>query len=206
MGWIVLAAVYGRPSVIWAAVYSRSSKQAAPSLWFAGGRCWSTHCWSSTLSWQIKRGCGKVKEWKGSWCLQQQWAAAQKLEVRLWPCELHAVLTAICQSTTIPPCRKWGLVSPIWKWGPEGLQQLLGYYTAQCARQGLCPTLLMHIYTHLAKLHRPEQSGFTLGKSTPDHIPTFCLLVETRCKFQKVCLPPVDLKVLIQLTRRHCDL
>ncbi len=57
---------------------------------------------------------------------------------------LHAVLTAVWQSVTIPPEWKRELVVPIWKRerGPPGLQQLQWYYAVDCARQGPCLPLM----------------------------------------------------------------
>ena len=52
-------------------------------------------------------------------------------------CGLHAVLTAVWHSGTIPPDWKKGLVIPIWK--GKGLQQLPWNNTAQHTRQGACP-------------------------------------------------------------------
>ena len=77
---------------------------------------------------------------------------------------LHAVLTAIWQSGTIPPDWKRGLVVPIWK-GKGDRQDCNNYrgitlLSVPC--KVLAHPLLMRIRGHLLKLQRPEQSGFTV--------------------------------------------
>ena len=54
---------------------------------------------------------------------------------------LHAALTEVWHSGTIPPDWKKGFVVPIWKGkgGPSRLQQLPWNNTAQRTRQGACP-------------------------------------------------------------------
>ena len=70
---------------------------------------------------------------------------------------LHAVLTAVWHSGTIPPDWKKGLVVPIWKGkrGPSRLQQLPWNNTVQCTRQGACP------FAADADLHSPAEAPET---------------------------------------------
>lgn len=60
-----------------------------------------------------------------------------KLEVEQWSVELHAALSAVWQSGTIPHYCKRGQLFPIWenKTGQSELQRLQRYYTNKCARQ-----------------------------------------------------------------------
>ena len=95
-------------------------------------------------------------------------------------CGLHAVLTTVWHSGTIPPNRKKGLVVPVWigKWDHQDCNNYHGI-TLLCVL-GKVPAhlLLMRIHPYLLKHQRPEQSGFTPGKSTTDRILALRVLVE----------------------------
>ena len=111
---------------------------------------------------------------------------------------LHAVLTAVWHSGTIPPEKK-GLVVPIWK--EKGDRQDCNNYrkitllSVPGKDLVLAHFLLMRICTHLLKHQRPEQSGFTRGKSTTDRNLALRVLVEHRREFRQGMLAPyVDLK------------
>ena len=94
-------------------------------------------------------------------------------------CGLHAVLTVVCHSGTIPPDWKKGLIVPIWK-GKGDRQDCNNYHgitLLSVPGKMLAHLLLMQIRTHLLKHQGPEQSEFTPGKSTTDHILALRLLV-----------------------------
>ncbi len=64
--------------------------------------------------------------------------------------------------------------------------------------------LLRRICNHLLKHRRPEQSGFTPGKSTIDRILSLRVLVECRREFQQGMLAAyVDLRKAFDSV--HCD-
>ena len=93
---------------------------------------------------------------------------------------LHAILTAIWHSGTIPPD---------WKRGSSLSGKAKGTVrTAQLYREIMLLSvsgkvfthlLLMRVRSHLLKYQRPEQSGFTLGRSTTDCILALGVLVES---------------------------
>ena len=110
---------------------------------------------------------------------------------------LHAVLTAVWHSGTIPPDWKRGLVIPLWK--GKGSRQDCGNYRGitllSVPGKVLAHILLMRIRPHLLKHQRPEQSGFTPGKSTIDRILALRVLVERRREFRQGFVAAyVDLK------------
>ncbi|KAG0710615.1 Cytochrome P450 10 [Chionoecetes opilio] len=98
---------------------------------------------------------------------------------------LHAVLTAVWQSGAIPPDWKRGLVVPIWK--GKGYRQDCNNYRGitllSVPGKVLSHLLLTRIRSHLLKHQRPQQSGFTPGKSTTDRILALRVLVERRLFF-----------------------
>ncbi|KAG0720560.1 Nucleotide exchange factor SIL1 [Chionoecetes opilio] len=110
---------------------------------------------------------------------------------------LHAVLTAMWQSGTIPPDWKRGLVVPIWK-GKGDRQDCNNYRSITLLSvpgKVLAHLLLTRIRSHLVKHQRPQQSGFTPGKSTMDRILALRVLVERRREFRQGMLAAyVDLK------------
>ncbi|KAG0720355.1 Protein lin-10 [Chionoecetes opilio] len=110
---------------------------------------------------------------------------------------LHAVLTAVWQSSTIPPDWKRGLVVPIWK-GKGDRQDCNNYHgitLLSVPGKVLAHLLLTRIRSHLLKHQRPQQSGFTPGKSTTDRILALRVLVEHRREFRQGMLAAyVDLK------------
>ena len=85
---------------------------------------------------------------------------------------LHAVLSAVWQSGTIPPDWKRGLVVPIWKGkgDRQDCNNYRGITLLSVPGKVLAHVLLMRIRSQLLKYQRPEQSGFTPGKSTTDRI------------------------------------
>ncbi|KAG0730593.1 Retrovirus-related Pol polyprotein from type-2 retrotransposable element R2DM [Chionoecetes opilio] len=110
---------------------------------------------------------------------------------------LHAVLTAVWQSGTIPPDWKRRLVVPIWK-GKGDRQDCNNYHgitLLSVPGKVLAHLLLTRIRSHLVKHQRPQQSGFTPGKSTTDRILALRVLVERRREFRQGMLAAnVDLK------------
>ena len=110
---------------------------------------------------------------------------------------LHAVLTAVWHSDTIPPDCKKGLVVPIWK-GKGDHQDCNNYHgitLLSVPGRVLAHLLLTRIPTHLLKHQRPEQSWFTPDKSTTDHILALRVLVECQRGFRQGMLAAyVDLK------------
>ena len=119
---------------------------------------------------------------------------------------LHAVLTAVWHSGTIPPDLKKGLVVPIWK-GKVDRQDCSNYRgitLRSVPGKVLAHLLLMWICTHLLKHQRPEQSGFTPGKSTTDRLLALRVLVERRREFRQGMLAAyVDLKKAFDSVHRE---
>ncbi|KAG0727408.1 Craniofacial development protein 2 [Chionoecetes opilio] len=76
---------------------------------------------------------------------------------------LHAVLTAVWQSGTIPPDWKRGLVVPIWKGkgDRQDCNNYRGITLLSVPGKVLAHLLLTRIRSHLVKHQRPQQSGFT---------------------------------------------
>ena len=100
---------------------------------------------------------------------------------------LHAVLTAVWHSGTIPPDWKKGLVVPIWK-GKGDHPDCNNYHSGITlfsvpGKVLLAHLLLTRILTHLLKHQSPDQSGFTPGKSTTDRILALRVLVGCRREF-----------------------
>ena len=96
---------------------------------------------------------------------------------------LHAVFTTVWHSGTIPPDWIKGLVVPIWK-GKGDRQDCNNYggiTLPSVPDKVLAHLLLTWLRTPLLKHQRPEQSGFTAGKSTTDRILALLVLVE-RCR------------------------
>ncbi|KAG0721870.1 Ankyrin repeat and SOCS box protein 3 [Chionoecetes opilio] len=98
---------------------------------------------------------------------------------------------------TIPPDWKRGLVVPIWK-GKGDRQDCNNYHgitLLSVPGKVLAHLLLTRIRSHLVKHQRPQQSGFTPGKSTTDRILALRVLVERRREFRQGMLTAyVDLK------------
>ena len=110
---------------------------------------------------------------------------------------LHAVLTAVWHSGTIPPGWKKGLVVHIWK--VKDCNNYRGITLLRVPGKVLAHLLLMRIRSHLLKHQRPEQLGFTPGKSTTDRILALRVLVE------RECLQPMSIsrRRLTQCIKRH---
>ena len=110
---------------------------------------------------------------------------------------VHAVLTAVWHSGTIPPDRKKGLVVPIWKvkGDPQDCSYYRGITLLSVPGKVLAHLLLTWICIHLLKHQRSEQSGFTPGKSINDCNLPLRVLVEGRREFRQGMLAVyVDLK------------
>ena len=110
---------------------------------------------------------------------------------------LHAVLSAVWQTGAIPPDWKKGLVIPIWKGkgDRQDCNNYRGITLLSVPGKVLAHVLLTRIRSQLLKLQRPEQSGFTPGKSTIDRILALRVLVERRLEFRQGLLAAyVDLK------------
>ena len=119
---------------------------------------------------------------------------------------LHAVLTAVWHSGTIPPDWKRGLVVPIWKGkgDRQDCNNYRGITLLSVPGKVLAHLLLMRIRSHLLKYQRPEQSGFTPGKSTTDRILALRVLVERRLEFRQGLLAAyVDLKKAFDSVHRE---
>ena len=100
---------------------------------------------------------------------------------------LQALLTAVWHSGTIPPDWKRGLVVPIWKGkgGRQDCNNYRGITLISVPGKVLAYLLLMRVRSHLLKYQRPQQSGFTPGKSTTDRILALRVLVDRRCEFRQ---------------------
>ena len=119
---------------------------------------------------------------------------------------LHAVLTAVLHSGTIPPAWKKGLVVPLWKGkgDRQDCNNYRGITLLSVPGKVLAHLLLMRICTHLLKHQRPEQSGFTRGKSTTDRNLALRVLVEHRREFRQGMLAPsISRRRLTQCIERH---
>ncbi|KAG0730184.1 LINE-1 retrotransposable element ORF2 protein [Chionoecetes opilio] len=119
---------------------------------------------------------------------------------------LHAVLTAVWQSGTIPPDWKRGLVVPIWKGkgDRQDCNNYRGITLLNVPGKVLVHLLLTRIRSHLVKHQRPQQSGFTPGKSTTDRILVLRVLVERRREFRQGMLAAyVDLKKAFDSVHRE---
>ena len=119
---------------------------------------------------------------------------------------LHAVLTAVWQSGTIPPDWKRGLVVPIWKGkgDRQDCNNYRGITLLSVPGKVLAHLLLTRMRSQLLKLQRPEQSGFTPGKSTTDRILALRVLVERRREFRQGMLAAyVDLKKAFDSVHRE---
>ena len=119
---------------------------------------------------------------------------------------LHAVLTAVWQSGTIPPDWKRGLVVPIWKGkgDRQDCNNYRGITLLSVPGKVLAHLLLTRMRSQLLKLQRPEQSGFTPGKSTTDRILALRVLVERRREFRQGFLAAyVDLKKAFDSVHRE---
>ncbi|KAG0720902.1 Transposon TX1 uncharacterized protein [Chionoecetes opilio] len=106
---------------------------------------------------------------------------------------LHAVLTAVWQSGTIPPDWKRGLVVPIWKGkgDRQDCNNYRGITLLSVPGKVLAHLLLTRIRSHLVKHQRPQQSGFTPGKSTTDRILALRVLWNADVSFDRGCLQPM---------------
>ncbi|KAG0728096.1 putative protein in type-1 retrotransposable element R1DM [Chionoecetes opilio] len=119
---------------------------------------------------------------------------------------LHAVLTAVWQSGTIPPDWKRGLVVPIWKGkgDRQDCNNYRGITLLSLPGKVLAHLLLTRIRSHLVKHQRPQQSGFTPDKSTTDRILALRVLVERRREFRQGMLAAyVDLKKAFDSVHRE---
>ena len=93
---------------------------------------------------------------------------------------LHAVLTAVWHSGTIPSHWKKGLIIPIWKGrgDDQDCNNYRGITLLSALGKVLAHLLLMLIHSHLSKHQRHEQSGFTPGDSRTPRILVLRVLVE----------------------------
>ena len=119
---------------------------------------------------------------------------------------LHAVISAVWQSGTIPPDWKKGLVVPIWKGKGDrhDCNNYRGVTLLSVPGKVFARLLLLRVRDHLLKLQRPEQSGFTPKKSTTDRILALRVLVERRREFrQRMLAAYVDLKKAFDSVHRE---
>ena len=119
---------------------------------------------------------------------------------------LHAVLSAVWRSGTIPPDWKRGLVVPIWKGkgDRQDCNNYRGITLLSVPGKVLAHILLTRIRCHLLKHQRSEQSGFTPGKSTTDRILALRVLMERRREFWHGFLAAyVDLKKALDSVHRE---
>ena len=119
---------------------------------------------------------------------------------------LHAVLTAVWQTGTIPPDWKKGLIVPIWKGkgDRQDCNNYRGITLLSVPGKVLTRLLLMRVRDHLLRTQRPEQSGFTPKKSTIDRILALRVLAERRREFQQGMLAAyVDLKKAFDSVHRE---
>lgn len=119
---------------------------------------------------------------------------------------LHAVLTAVWQSGTIPSDWTKGLVVPIWKGkgDRQDCNNYRGITLLSVPGKVLAHVLLARIRSQLLKYQRPEQSGFTPGRSTIDRILALRVLIERRLEFRQGLLAAyVDFKKAFDSVHRE---
>ena len=119
---------------------------------------------------------------------------------------LHTVQTAIWQSGTIPPDLLRGVVIPLWKGKGDrwDCSNYRGITLLSIPGKVLAHILLKRIRNHLLRHQRPEQSGFTPGKSTIDRILALRLIVERRREFGRGLLAAyIDLKKAFDSVHRE---
>merc|ERR1712035_150031 len=115
------------------------------------------------------------------------------------------MLSSLLSSPSSPDWKR-GLVVPIWK--GKGCQQdcknYRGITLLSVPGKVLAHLLLMQIRAQLLKYQRPEQSGFTPGKSTIDRILALRVLMERRLEFRQGLLAVyVDLKKAFDSVHRE---
>ena len=103
---------------------------------------------------------------------------------------LHDVLTAVWHSGAISPDWKKGLVVRIWKGkgDRQDCNNFRGITLLSVPGKLLAHLLLTRIRNHLLKHQRPEQSGFTPGKSTTER---FVYWWSADVSFERECLQPM---------------
>ena len=119
---------------------------------------------------------------------------------------LHTVLAAIWQSGTIPPDLLKGVVIPLWKGKGDRWDcgNHRGITLLSVPGKVLALILLRRIRDHLLMHQRPEQSGFTPGKSTIDRILALRIIVERRREFGRGLLAAyIDLKKAFDSVHRE---
>ena len=119
---------------------------------------------------------------------------------------LHTVLTAIWQSGTIPPDLLKGVVIPFWKGKGDRWDcgNHRGITLLSVPGKVLALILLGRIRDHLLMHQRPEQSGFTPGKSTIDRILALRIIVERHREFNRGLLAAyIDLKKAFDSVHRE---
>ena len=119
---------------------------------------------------------------------------------------LHTVLAAIWQSGTIPPDLLKGVVIPLWKGKGDRWDcgNHRGITLLSVPGKVLALILLRRIRAHLLMHQRPEQSGFTPGKSTIDRILALRIIVERRREFGRGLLAAyIDLKKAFDSVHRE---
>ncbi|XP_069983757.1 uncharacterized protein [Penaeus vannamei] len=115
---------------------------------------------------------------------------------------LHAVLTAIWRPSTIPTDLLRGVVIPFWKGKGEqwDCSNHRGITLLSIPSKVLAYILLRRTRNHLMWHQRPEQSGFTPGKSTIDHILALRVTVERHRELGRGLLAAyIDLKKSINM-------
>ena len=118
---------------------------------------------------------------------------------------MHSVISEVWQSATIPTDGRKGIIVPLWK--GKGARNDCGNYRGitllSTPSKVFARILLSRIRRHLRKTQRPEQSGFTPGKSTVDQILALRLLAERRREYRQPLLAAyVDLKKAFDSTDR----
>ena len=115
-------------------------------------------------------------------------------EIAMW---LHSVISEVWESAIIPTDWRKGIIVPFWK--GKGDRSDCGNYRGitllSTPSKVFARILLSRIRQHLLETQRPEQSGFTPGKSTIDQILALRLLAERRREYrQPLFAAYVDLK------------
>ncbi|KAI8482551.1 hypothetical protein Bbelb_396990 [Branchiostoma belcheri] len=119
---------------------------------------------------------------------------------------LHRLITAIWKSDTIPSDWRHGVILPFWKKGPKDIcNNYRGITLLSVPGKVFAHVILARLRPLLLLKQRPEQSGFTPGRSTVDRVLSLRLLAEMRREYRKPLYAAyVDLKQAFDSVDRQC--
>ncbi|KAI8516766.1 hypothetical protein Bbelb_053470 [Branchiostoma belcheri] len=119
---------------------------------------------------------------------------------------LHRLITAIWKSDTIPSDWRHEVILPFWKKGPKDIcNNYRGITLLSVPGKVFAHVILARLRPLLLLKQRPEQSGFTPGRSTVDRVLSLRLLAEMRREYRKPLYAAyVDLKQAFDSVDRQC--